>query len=213
MLDPNPTTVWKHMSHKFWHHTLVTISAAATLGLALPSAGQPAPRPTGSSYVEAIRWYQDAAAAGNARAQFLLAIKYEAGLDAPQDLAAARTWYARAAEQNHPLAQFKLALMMERGLGGQADPAGAVSWYEAAAQVGLAPAQYNLAVAYLNGAGATRDRVRAFAWLALAERAGVEPAAALRTRLEVDLPPEELNSAKALAKEYADTVPAAPTPY
>lgn len=176
--------------------------------LALPAAAQPAPRP--GSYSDAMRWYQDAAAAGNARAQFLLAVKYEAGIDAPKDLVAARTWYARAAEQNHPLAQFKLALMLEQGIGGVADPAAAVGWYESAALVGLAPAQYNLAVAYLNGAGATRDRARAFAWLAMAERAGLEPAAELKSRLEDEFLPDELSAARALAKEYADKVPNSP---
>lgn len=194
------------MSRNFPPRLLVL--ACAVVMAALPAVAQPAPRP--GSFSEAMRWYQDAAAAGNARAQFLLAVKYEAGIDAPKDLVAARSWYARAAEQNHPLAQFKLALMLERGLGGMADPIAAVGWYEAAAQVGLAPAQYNLAVAYLNGAGAKRDRARAFAWLALAERAGVEPASSLKTRLESEFQPDELSAARALAKEYADKLPHSP---
>ena len=53
------------------------------------------------TYGAAMRWYLRAAEDGNAQAQFLLAQRYERGVDGPADKARAAKWYARAAAQGH----------------------------------------------------------------------------------------------------------------
>jgi TPR repeat protein len=54
---------------------------------------------------------------GDAQAQYKLALAYDVGVGAPQDLGQAAAWYERAAEQGHPGAQFSLGLMYGNGRG------------------------------------------------------------------------------------------------
>ena len=159
-----------------------------------------------STYGDAMRWYVRAAEEGRARAQFLLALKYQEGVGVERDLTSARAWFARAAVQRHPQAQFKLGVMLELGEGGAADPETAAVWYTAAARNGFAPAQYNIGVAYLNASGVDHDPVSALAWLSIAWRAGMADSAKLIERLRDELPQVDILEATLLADSLASGI-------
>lgn len=153
------------------------------------------------TYGESLKWYFDAAKAGDARAQFLLGLKYETGTDVSRDLAKAADWYEKAAHQDIPEAQFKLATFLERGQGRAADPAAAAKWYERAARAGYAPAQYNFAVLQLNAASTDAQRIDGLMWLMKARDRGIEPAAKFLARIEALWPAELIAAAKQRAAD------------
>jgi TPR repeat protein len=161
------------------------------------------------TYGDSLRWYFDAAKAGNARAQFLLGLKYETGTDIDRDLAKAADWFEKAARQDIPEAQFKLASLLERGQGRATDPIAAAQWYERAAQGGYAPAQYNLAVLQLNTASTDAERIDGLVWLMKARDQGVGPAVEFLARIEAQWPAEIIAAAK---KRAASDDPATGTP-
>lgn len=76
------------------------------------------------------------AEAGDANAQFDVAIHYQLGRGVPQDYDTAMKWCLRAAEQGHARAQFNIGSFHFHGLCVQADPKEAMRWYELAARNG-----------------------------------------------------------------------------
>lgn len=148
---------------------LILLAALPLLFLAGAAAAHEVP----SSYGGAMRWYQRAAEAGSADAQFLLGQLYEAGVGRRRDLAAAATWYRMAAEQGHRLAQYKLGLMRYGGSGVARDAAKAAEWYRKAADQGLAEAQFNLGDLYDRGMGVAASPGQAAAWYRKAARQGL----------------------------------------
>jgi TPR repeat protein len=80
----------------------VTSPRAPWVGLgAIYGDGRVVPRDA----AEAVRWYHRAAAHGNVRALYALAIAYQTGWGVPQDLREAMRWYrlAAAPESAQPL--------------------------------------------------------------------------------------------------------------
>jgi TPR repeat protein len=112
-------------------HSLFIIVA----GVALASA-----RAAAADYLTGLEHYQkkeykDAhgellpgAAAGDARAQFLIGEMYYAGQYLQQDASAAAQWYQKAAEQGHAHAQLTLARMLSRGTDVPRDLIAAYQW-------------------------------------------------------------------------------------
>lgn len=154
-----------------------------------------------ATYGEALRWYFNAAEAGDARAQFLLGLKYETGTDVARDLKKAADWYEKAARQGNLEAQFKYATMLEQGRGRPADKAAAAQWYGLAARAGFAPAQYNLGVLQLNTASDEAARIEGLVWLILAREQGVAAAGEFLARIEAAWPPELVAAARRRAEE------------
>jgi len=152
------------------------MAAAALLALALaPGAARGVDPP--ASYGDAMRWYERAAEAGDAKAQFLLGRLYERGAGGRgRDPARAAALYRKAAEQGHALAQLALALLYQRGEGVEKDPARAARWLEAAAQQGLREAQFNLGWLYDHGIGVAPDRETAERWYRAAAEQGLRQA-------------------------------------
>lgn len=150
------------------------LPAALAVLLALPSfAIAAAP----SGYGAVFRWYQRAAEAGDAEAQFMLALQYEQGLRGGGiDLALAEDWYRSAAENGYGLAQLRLALLLQARPDDPAAAAEAVGWLEAAAGQGLADAQFNLAIALETGSGVVVDQAAAIDWYRRAAEQGVPQA-------------------------------------
>lgn len=175
--------------------------AFAVLSIYAAVAQTPGP---GATYGDAMSWYTRAAEAGDARAQFLLGLRYETGTASEADERRAAEWFTRAAGQGHTEAQFKLALMYDAGRGVDQDPGEAARWYRSAAEAGLAEAQYNLGVAYLNGNGVVRDVAEAFAWITIAADAGVAEARDLRGRLSDVLAGDIESEAYARAAEVRE---------
>lgn len=111
-----------------------------------------------------IAQLQNAAAAGNAVAQYKLGLMYAHGNGVAADQAQAMVWYRKAAEQGLADAQYNLGMKYSYGEGVVADKAQAVAWYRKAAEQGFADAQYNLGVMYAYGDGVTADQAQAIAW-------------------------------------------------
>jgi TPR repeat protein len=78
---------------------------------------------------------------GDAKAQFVLGLKYDTGKGVPQDYAEAAKWYRKAAEQGYAEAQFNLGTMYDVGRGVRQDYAEAAKWYRKAKDQGVASAQ------------------------------------------------------------------------
>ena len=106
---------------------------------------------------------RQAAAGGDAKAQFAVALRY---LEAePANFAEAARWLGYAASAGLAPAQYRLATMYERGQGLSKDAGRARSWYEAAAEKGNVKAMHNLAVSESGRAGgATPDYGAARQW-------------------------------------------------
>ncbi len=168
----------------------VAVYAAPTLAQSVAPAG----------YSDTLRWYHRQAAAGDARAQFLLGIKYETGTDVERDLARAAELYERAARQGLADAQFKYATMLQTGRGHAHDITGAETWYRAAALRDHAPAQFNLGVMLINKAQSDDDSAEGLSWLIRSSRTGLAPARALVEKL-TDIHSEDIvRSARTLAE-------------
>ncbi|MCK6490549.1 MAG: hypothetical protein L6R48_20015 [Planctomycetes bacterium] len=100
-----------------------------------------------------LAWLGTAAAAGVARAQFLLGLAHMRGLHgAAQDAALAARWCAAAANQGIGEAQFNLALLHSEGVGVDADPAAAERWLRIAAGSGSEEAERCLDLIYTDPA-------------------------------------------------------------
>jgi len=107
---------------------------------------------------------QQAAAAGNAQAQFAVANDYFRARYATLNYAEMLTWYRKSAAQGYAAAQNQLGSMYENNVGLPQDYKRAATYYRLAANQGLAPAQYNLAALFEAGRGVHRDYKKALTW-------------------------------------------------
>ena len=82
---------------------------------------------------------RQAAAAGDAFAQFEIATRFAEGKGVAQDHEQAFAWYERAATRGLASAQFRLAAYFERGVGVAADKERAKVWYTPRRRAGLCP--------------------------------------------------------------------------
>ena len=80
--------------------------------------------------------YHEAAAQGDARAQFNVAVMYDNGHGVSQDYKIAMEWYRKSANQGHAGAQCNLGFMYEYGHGVSQDYGRAVELYRKAANQG-----------------------------------------------------------------------------
>ena len=151
-------------------------------------------------YIGTLNWYHQQAEAGNARAQFLLAIKYETGTDVGENLARAADLFERSARQGLADAQFKFATILETGRGRPADLAAAEVWYRAAALQAHSSAQFNLGVMLVNRARTEDEAAEAISWLLRARRVGLAPAAKLMDELSGAHSEDVLKNAQILSE-------------
>jgi len=126
------------------------------------------------------------AESGDARAAFLLGMRYARPESSSRDDVEAVRWLRKAAEQGLAEAQYNLGIMYARGRGVARDPEQSAKWYRQAAEQGLASAQYNLGAQYAAGEGVPRDERRAASWF---ERAALQdiPEAAYNLGVLYDL--------------------------
>lgn len=143
-----------------------------------------------------------AAEAGDARAQFTLAIMYDTADGVPYDFPQAVLWFTRSAEGGYAVAQAKLGLMYRFGWAVPRDLAQAAAWYRKAGGQGLPIAQFHIAELTARGAGVERDSVRAYMWAALAARHDVPGAASLRERVAAQMSASEVAAAEKLAARW-----------
>lgn len=84
---------------------------------------------------EALRWYQEAAEAGDPEGQFNVAVMFDAGLDTQaRDPVSAAIWYTRAAANGVARAQYNLGLMYQTGDGIEQNTDLALFWFDQAAK-------------------------------------------------------------------------------
>jgi localization factor PodJL len=113
-----------------------------------------------------------AAAAGDARAQFIVAGRYLDGEGVSQDFSKAFYWYQQSAARGLAPAQYRLAMLFELGKGVEADAARALLWYERAATAGNLRAMHNAAVLAAGEAAGKPDYAKAFRWFSAAAERG-----------------------------------------
>ncbi len=89
------------------------------------------------NFSESGKWYQKAATAGVAEAQFQLGVRYyEHGKKAKENYVTAFSWFFKAASQGMAEAQHNIALMYQLGRGVPTNRVEAYKWYLIAAAQG-----------------------------------------------------------------------------
>jgi TPR repeat protein len=121
---------------------------------------------------------RQAAEAGDAKAMFSLAYRYEQGRGVAQSDALANDWYRKAADAGNADAMTNLGFRHQVGKGTPPDGAAAVMWYRRAAEAGNPTAMNNLAAHYLDGKSVPRDVAEAIRWFEQSAAAGYAEAAA-----------------------------------
>ena len=164
----------------------------AVLCLVSVRAGAADMPPPVVTYGDAMRWYGQAARAGDPEAQFYLGYIHDRGLRGANSLSEAMGWYRKAAARGDARAQFRLGLLFDGDPRLPRDPARAQRWYEAAAGQGHAEARFNLARLV-----ETEDAARAVELYTLAAEAGVGQAAFNLALLRINGPDEIYNPGEA----------------
>lgn len=116
---------------------------------------------------------RQAAASGDAAAQFEVAVRFSDGRGVSADDGKAAIWFQRAAAQGHAPAQYRLGTFYEKGRGVDEDLSLARTWYERAAESGNRKAMHNLAVLMANSSLGQPDFTRAARWFLKAAELGL----------------------------------------
>ena len=116
---------------------------------------------------------RQAAADGDAHAQFEVAAILTEGRAVPQDLGAAAIWYERAAAQGFVPAEYRLGSLYEAGKGVTKDLQQARLWYQRAAEAGNRMSMHNLAALYAGGQLGKQDFSAASEWFEQAAGRGL----------------------------------------
>jgi localization factor PodJL len=151
---------------------------------------------------QAARWYERAANAGFAPAQFRLAGLNEKGDGLKKDLQAARRLYLAAANKGHAKAMHNLAVLHAEGIDGKPDYKAAADWFRKAAAHGVADSQYNLAILYARGIGVDPNLAESYKWFALAAARGDREASSKRDEVASRLDPQTLMAAKLAVQTF-----------
>lgn len=114
-----------------------------------------------------------AAASGDPKAQFEIAVRYTDGKLVEQDFRKAAFWYQKAAAKGLAPAQYRLGTLYEKGRGVPKDNSAARIWYERAAEKGNAKAMHNLAVIYASKSGDKPNFQKAALWFKSAAELGL----------------------------------------
>ena len=126
------------------------------------------------SLSEAVGWYEKAAEAKLADAQYAMAQIYAEGVGGkPRDMEEARRWLSLAARSNFDTAQVDLGTWMVEGRGGPVDFAEGFAWLKRAADSGNVAAWNRVAKLYQAGIGVDPDPIAAAAWYMRARQAGL----------------------------------------
>ena len=149
-----------------------------------------------------MRWFERAANAGFAPAQFRLASLNEKGEGLKKDLPAARRLYLAAAGKGHAKAMHNLAVLYAEGIDGKPDYKVAAQWFRKAAGYGVADSQYNLAILYARGIGVQSNLAESYKWFALAAAKGDQDAAQKRDEVAARLDRQTMMAAKLAAQTF-----------
>ena len=158
-------------------------------------------------YPSALRIYRQAAAQGDAEAQYNLGVMYDMGEGMPEDDRGAVGWYGKAAAQGYAFAQFNLGMMYDRGDGVPMNYLQSVIWLRKAADQGLGVAQRQLGHMYGSGQGVPSDDVQALLWLSLAADQGITNAKRERDIVKNRMTAGEVSYSQVLRSEWTAAHP------
>ena len=114
------------------------------------------------NYVQALNAFYVLAKAGDAQAQYNVALIYEHGKGVKKDRAQAMEWYEKAAKSGNGPAAYNLGqIYCNLDNNSTQKFERAKRWYELAAQKGVAQAHNNLAALYLEGKGVEKNKITA----------------------------------------------------
>lgn len=116
---------------------------------------------------------RQAAADGDAKAQFEIAAIYTEGRAVEANPAEAAKWYERSAAQGFVPAQYRLGNLYEAGTGVEKDLEMARLWYQRAAEAGNRMAMHNLAALYASGQLGEQQFEQASQWFTQAAALGM----------------------------------------
>ena len=116
---------------------------------------------------------RQAAADGDAKAQFEIAAIYTEGRAVEQNYAEAAIWYERSAAQGFVPAQYRLGNLYEIGTGVEKDLEVAKLWYQRGAEAGNRMAMHNLAALYAGGQLGEQQFETAAEWFGQAAARGM----------------------------------------
>ena len=183
----------------------LTIALAFLMTLSLPVSAQDFQKGFAAyedgDYATALKEWKPLAEAGDASAQYNLALMYRNGKGVPQDYAEAIRWYRLAAEQGHANAQYNLGYVYDTGQGVLQDYAEAVRWYRLAVDQGYANAQSNLGYMYENGYGVLQDNVMAHMWYNIGAANGNELGGTNRDNIAEGMTQQAIEQAQAMARD------------
>lgn len=120
----------------------------------------------------AVQWFERAAEAGNAAAQFQLGLLHLEGEGVDENAELAARWFELAAEQGHVAAQNNIGSLYETGRGVEQSYTRAFEWYERAAKQNDPFAQNNLGAMHARGHGVERNHAWAVFWFVMAAQGG-----------------------------------------
>jgi len=158
------------------------------------------------AFQAALATLQPLAEKGDVSAQYTVGIANYQGLGTPQDYTLAMKWFSRAAAQDLAPAEYCVGVMLAHGEGVRANPAAAIAWYKRAAAHGYGPAFHNIAIQYGEGRGVSQDMAIALANFMVSAERGVAQDAATRDMLLINLKPNQVAAARALARSLREGI-------
>jgi len=127
-------------------------------------------------HLQARKWYQMAADAGNVESMVHLSYLNFYGKPDSNEIAQALMWCRKGAEAGNPEAMDNLGYMYSKGVGVPSAPVEAVRWFEKSANLGNAAGMSLLASRYHDGVGVEKDEAQALKWFRKAAEGGSEKA-------------------------------------
>ncbi len=159
---------------------------------------------------EAFNWYRKAAQQDDPLAQWLAGRIIYAGAVPGRDLNEASGFLQSSADHGNPFGEYLLGqIKLERQ-----DYSSAAAWFRKAAEQGLPQAQEQFAKLLRDGRGvAAPDKFEAYVWMLVSSNAGNQRVASDLQALEADLGTNEVERAKAKARDMEGSVTRSVTPH
>jgi len=150
----------------------------------------------------AFDWYKKAAQQDDPLAQWLAGRIIYAGAVPGRDLNEASGFLQSSADHGNPFGEYLLGqIKLERQ-----DYPSAAAWFRKAAEQGLPQAQERFAKLLRDGRGVAADKFEAYVWMLISSNAGNHRLASDLQALEADLGTNQVEQAKARARDMESSV-------
>ena len=157
-----------------------------------------------SAPVEALKWYEKAAANSDAQSAYIAAVMYAENFDIKPDSAKAAAFLKQSAEAGIPAAMADYGLMVYQGNGAEKSATKAAEWFQKSAIAGDSEGRFLYAYTLAKGDGAPQNYEDAYYWLLRAQADSGKTGAddydrsrqELQQRLEKNVDPSILERAR-----------------